>query len=168
MQSELILICLSMQVPLMWGTDACSHVMGISDWEGVWKHLSIFSAHWQNYQYVHPQNFVMLFISLLKFILQQHHFIRLLFDFQTLLHGNYQWKHSSSLQYSFYSFLQQEYFSTSLLHTMKKTKSYYLCQSNRNKCIEGLTCLPKGMLPEIFHRSHPAASATELACLTTN
>lgn len=113
------------------------------------------------------------FISLLKFILQQHpHYTSIWLSniapsydkYVKTINGNTD--HFYSMQFT--ASYSRKFLNLIIIHTLKKAKSYYLCQSNRNKCIEGLTCLPKDMLPEIFLSSHPTASATELACLTIN
>lgn len=156
--------------------------MSISDREGFWKHLSIFYAHGQNYQYLLPQHFVRLSNTSIFFFFLYHYQnvfcssipSRLPIDFQTsLLLMMTTWKLSveTLIIFTVWSLplpTVGKFLNLIIIHTLKKAKSYYLWQSSRNKCIEGFTCLPKGTLPEIFLGSHPAASATELARLTTN
>lgn len=156
------------------------YTMNIS--ERGFKNTSIFSTHTvkttstfchSTLLHFQMQEDFFFFISLLKFILQQHpHYTSIWLSniapsydkYVKTINGNTD--HFYSMQFT--ASYSRKFLNLIIIHTLKKAKSYYLCQSNRNKCIEGLTCLPKDMLPEIFLSSHPTASATELACLTIN
>lgn len=107
--------------------------------------------------------FGVFFVSLLKCILQQHPtwlsdippLTTLKLSMATLL---------SFTVPSLWLSTGGKLLSLIIVHTLKKVRSYYLCQSNRNKWKEGSLACQRACETS----NPPSASATELASLTTN
>lgn len=150
----------------------CASTVVHSDWGGVSKPPQCFlsspskpagSSATAFCYTLNPSFLGFFFVSLLKCILQQHPtwlsdippLTTLKLSMATLL---------SFTVPSLWLSIGGKLLSLIIVHTLKKVRSYYLCQSNRNKWKEGSLACQRACETS----NPPSASATELASLTTN
>lgn len=124
---------------------APSCTMSISDSEGFGKHLDFFYTYWQNYQYHLPSRFVMLsnarkvgfFFRITTKIILQQHLNHVSIWLPTTAVMKFTVSHSRKIS--------QPHYYTTLWQSPGVIISVKVVEIN---CREGLTCLPKGVLPK--------------------